>query len=93
MHPVLLLECYVVTQVPVPLEFQEAQQACWQMVSKAQLLSCLLPVPDGPCGNVPISVVSFGRNGPKSMSEVLRIVSEETIKASYINTYVRNLKV
>ena len=51
------------------------------MASKAQLLSCLLPVPDGPCGNEPISVVSFGQNGPKSMSEVLRIVSEEKIKA------------
>jgi hypothetical protein len=73
----------VVTQAPVPLDFQEAQQACWQMASKAQLLSCLLPTPDGLCGNVPISVVSFGRNGPKNMSEVLRIVSEETIKVTY----------
>lgn len=83
MHPVLLLECSVVTQVPVPLNFQEAPQACWQMASKAQLLSCLLPILDGPCGNVPISVVSFGRNGPRSMSEVLRIVSEEIIKVTY----------
>jgi len=83
----------VVTQVPAPLDFQEAQQACWQMASKAQLLSCLLPVPDGLCGNVAISVASFGRNGPKNMSEVLSIVSEETIKVSYTNTHVRNLKV
>ena len=83
----------MVTQVPLPLDFQEARQACWQMASKAQLLSCLPPVPDGLYGNVPISVVSFGRNGPKSMLEVLRIVSEETIKTSYVNTYVRNLKV
>ena len=63
------------------------------MASKAQLLSCLLPVPDGPCGNEPISVVSFGQNGPKSMSEVLRIVSKENIKVKNIATYVRNRKV
>ena len=83
----------MVTLVPVPLDFQEAQQACWQTASKAQLLPCLLPILDGLCGNVPISVVSFGRNGPKSMSEVLRIVSKETTKVSYTNTHVRNLKV